>query len=232
VNRKDREDRRYHLPILGKRMNLRLDRLRHDLDEAARKVAGGARKAGTTCRTDCFGCCYQLVLVGLAEALLMVRWLNRHGRITTEMIDRLQRAAGQSFGTTATQHFRQAIPCVFLDQSTPDHHCTIYPVRPFACATYWTKVDDPAVCYPTAKLDIPVVDTSVAAAWYLVHTGEVEAALRKTDGTEMYLPAPLPIALLVAIDMMARGVGAIDAWTARTPEDQARARSILDRSGA
>jgi hypothetical protein len=100
-----------------------------------------------TCSRGCIGCCYQLVAIGIGEAIYIgsevARWDNWR-----EWAERLFQAAKEMTtpGVRNANWFDRSIPCVFL---TDDRSCRIYDRRPSACRYHWVK-SPMENCFPDA----------------------------------------------------------------------------------
>ena len=86
------------------------------------------------CKPGCSWCCYQLVPVSVPEVLRIVSFL-RESLSPQEFAgtaERLRALDNATRGLTSQQRVSIPKPCAYLQ----DNQCTIYPVRPLACAEF------------------------------------------------------------------------------------------------
>jgi len=113
-------------------------------------------KTPWSCRgPGCCGCCYQVVLVGPLEALLLA--LHEVHQADWEMrVARLAQAAApfRRLALTYQEHFQTAQLCPYCRAGS----CEVYGVRPVVCRLYGVTQTDPGSCWPPGgKLN--VIDT-------------------------------------------------------------------------
>jgi Fe-S-cluster containining protein len=86
------------------------------------------------CKQGCHWCCFQFVGVSAPEAFRIVRFLSTEAMATgrTEIVNRLRELDKATRGKTTKACAKLHLPCAFLADSL----CTIYPVRPLACAEF------------------------------------------------------------------------------------------------
>jgi Fe-S-cluster containining protein len=86
------------------------------------------------CKDGCDHCCYQLVAVSVPEVMRIVDFLRE--RLAPEesaaIVQRLRALDNVTRGMTSKGRVGIPKPCAYLD----NHRCTIYPVRPLACAEF------------------------------------------------------------------------------------------------
>lgn len=93
------------------------------------------------------GCCYLKTLVYFYEGIPIARALKRAGRDSPELRDELRRNGEEMEGHTQKAWLEDVRrPCSFLKAG----RCSVYPVRPHACRTYWVA-SPPANCQPDAR---------------------------------------------------------------------------------
>jgi len=86
------------------------------------------------CKEGCSWCCYQLVPVSVPEVARIVKFIEtampaaRRG----ELVERLHLLDKATRGLTSKQRIGIPKPCAYLS----DGRCTVYPVRPMACAEF------------------------------------------------------------------------------------------------
>lgn len=102
----------------------------------------------------CIGCCHQLVLVALPEAILIAerlltepRLLEEFGPALAQQADYLETPVSHS----RANYFDRAIPCALLRNGA----CAIYNERPSACRYLF-------VCSPAANCQPGALDSKVA----------------------------------------------------------------------
>lgn len=90
--------------------------------------------AAIACAAGCTFCCHQRVGVLPHEAIAIVRYLRTNvAQEDAAAIERqVHRNASRIDAMTAEEHRRANIPCAFLR----DGRCSVYAVRPLACASY------------------------------------------------------------------------------------------------
>ena len=139
-------------------------------DEADRRIQGrldGTRQRGqaASCTPGCTACCRQLVVISPIEALAIAQFTRTHRSVASRLpnaltaweariaaAEELSRqmdgfdaadgyVSGADGGRLEFSYWREQIPCPFLDNG----HCSIYPVRPFACREHYVT-SDPRRC--------------------------------------------------------------------------------------
>jgi Fe-S-cluster containining protein len=86
------------------------------------------------CKEGCYWCCYQSVPVSTLEAFRIARFLSSEAMEDTrlDLIDRLRKLDSRTRGRAPSARANLHLPCAFLR----DDRCTIYAVRPLACAEF------------------------------------------------------------------------------------------------
>ena len=85
------------------------------------------------CKPGCSWCCYQLVPVSVPETLRIVSFLRElPPQESANTIERLRSLDKATRGLTSQQRVRIPKSCAYLR----DGECSIYPVRPLACAEF------------------------------------------------------------------------------------------------
>lgn len=103
-----------------------------------------------TCTKGCSYCCYQPVIVNVAEAALIVRWIRENRRMDLWRKITAPRDRGDLDALmdpsvkNVIDYAEKKIPCRFL---TPDGFCAVYPVRPLVCRLHMVK-SAPEDCRP------------------------------------------------------------------------------------
>lgn len=161
---------------------------------AVRAEAGARRRLPVVCARGCNGCCEELVLVWLPEAIAIARWLMEPAQ--RDVRDRFVaafpawekavgdaprrlaelRAArdGAAFLEAHRAQWGRRVLCAF----NVDGDCAIYPVRPVSCRTAHA-VETSARCSganlggrPAARLAFPPLDDYVAQADHVLRTAQ------------------------------------------------------------
>lgn len=128
-----------------------LARVRRGVEEA---LAGYA----LDCRAGCAFCCYTQVHVTAVEAIAIAACLRQYDPQGTASIrERLAVQAARTSVMTADEHSRANVRCAFLDD---DDRCSIYPVRPINCATFFSgsrqRCEEAFNCAEDSSKTIPV----------------------------------------------------------------------------
>jgi Fe-S-cluster containining protein len=140
-------------------------------DEALASLSGMARARAETgfaqiaCRQGCAFCCYQKIVVTVAAGTLIYLYLQQSKRWVPQTIAVLSEADRRMTNDSHPQYVARRQPCPFLLEeggAVGRGACTIYPVRPIACAATVSVTDDPARCIDTPgaalKFSSPDVD--------------------------------------------------------------------------
>jgi Fe-S-cluster containining protein len=142
---------------------------------SARTHAENNRRA-ITCETGCANCCYQKILVGAAEGMVIYDELKRTGRWTADMQAKLAMSDREMTASNHRVFFGKKIPCAFLQETSPGHGmCTVYGSRPMGCAATFSIGGDPAYCrqdlQDSLKGQFQVFShTQTIAAFFSAHT--------------------------------------------------------------
>lgn len=188
---------------MGRKMTTLYDKLDPVFEKSASQLT-------LSCKAGCAGCCYQLTLVSLPEAVAIAEYFlmdtQRRGLIPLLMRSFLEQAGKIPPGDIKAirqEYFHKKVPCTFLDEETK--LCTIYPVRPSACR-YHAVVTDPALCQPEAGIqEVGFVDTRVVTAHVLSEANRVS----KQTKIPLFL-APLPVMMLWAFKLLIEGRAAFE----------------------
>ncbi len=127
------------------------------------------------------GCCYQMVVIHLYEALPIAQRLRRDRRDTPELRLRLREAAEQMEKLDRTQYMNTCTPCVFLKGS----RCVVYRDRPLACRTHYV-FSDPDLCSPPSRgirdiLTLDVADFMRASAEFSAEFAYEQMGLKNLE---------------------------------------------------
>jgi Fe-S-cluster containining protein len=98
------------------------------------------------CKSQCAGCCSRLISISIAEAIIIIDYLEAHnswGKVKTESEKLMQTAVVAD----PVSWFKMNTKCPILNQETK--LCLAYPVRPTPCSTHFV-MSNPAVCDPWA----------------------------------------------------------------------------------
>lgn len=151
------------------------------------------------CEKGCNWCCYQLVGVSAPEAFRIVRHLNSPEMQPSRdaIIKRLRALDKATRGLSPSHRARIPKPCAFLGD---DGRCTIYAVRPMACAEFSSY--DEAVCKRAKRLGqdkAPAVhEKARMLAYFSVKEGMINGLRRtlpKVDTRGLELTAAVVTAL-------------------------------------
>lgn len=145
--------------------------------------------APVSCAPGCFGCCTAKIMVDVATGALIYLHLRDKDQWSPSVERALVSADRAMTGMSHGAWMDQQLPCVFLRGG----RCTVYPVRPRACLSTFSK-KDPALCTVVGLVGAsfqvaiePVVD-------YLLEThvamlrgfGEAQAQLATLPGAVLY----------------------------------------------
>lgn len=113
--------------------------------DAKAKVA--ARVGPVTCRPHCSYCCYAKILSPTFVGVFIYLYLKHQGMWTPELRAKLVQADLDMTVRTHAGWLMGRRPCPFLDEKEFGRgDCTIYPVRPEACAITHSVAGDGAKC--------------------------------------------------------------------------------------
>lgn len=206
---------RRRLPLTGAERASMLDELRLHRDRQSEALAAEARRLGSPCFAGCHGCCFQLVLVELPDALLIARHLLATGKATPALRGALAQHAALADRVRSAAYLAAVNGCVFLDPSSPEAACTIYEVRPSDCRRWFIHgVPDDSGCAPGA-LDRGAVHVK------LPHLEEADLRFGTAWAARFFGPGarpvwvPLALGVLAALDAWEKGPQALVAWRAR-----------------
>jgi Fe-S-cluster containining protein len=150
-----------------------------------------------SCTKGCAGCCHQVVLVTMSEAVAL---LEAHPEIAARRAE-LEAETDYLLHPETNLDTAYGRPCVLLR----DKLCTVYADRPIACRAYFVS-SDPALCHGKVGDRVQTYDTADIQALAMRELWERNDAPR--------LMAPLPMALLGAIALR-KGVAAWRAFLKR-----------------
>lgn len=137
-----------------------------------------------TCRPGCHHCCGSKIVVDAGTGAAI--YLQLRPRWTRQLEAKLVAADREMTAKSHADYF--GTPCVFLKGG----RCTIYPVRPFACATAFS-ISDPEECRvgdnrSHVHVHEPAATRHVAAVQeaLMEGTGETEVWLMTLPGAVLY----------------------------------------------
>lgn len=187
------------------------------LDEAQRKrdkvvqrhqeTIDGMREKQSCRGVGCIGCCYPIVHISFYEAMLIVRKLAKQKRpdVVIALIKqgRDQFQLEQEDENAPANWHNKRIPCPLLDLDTGG--CSIYPIRPVACATY-AVTSPPERCWPPSRSVLSFDNRQVLAMSYAIDDFFCQIVMAKRA------PMPMPMGYMIqlAISVMAHGQEAIE----------------------
>lgn len=161
-----------------------------------REVKTGEKISCFTCTNVAPGCCHQKVMVNLYEVFPIVRHIMRSGQDTPELRAKLGELAVAMEAGEREQWFREVHPCVFLEKD----RCSIYPVRPVACRTYYV-VSEPKLCQAeSGTQEVGIIDCE-EAIWLSMDKAEKIHKALNLDGPHL-LMAALPRMVLLGLELM------------------------------
>jgi Fe-S-cluster containining protein len=150
------------------------------------------------------GCCFQKTMAYAQEGLAIARYLRRNKMDTPELREKLRGAGAEMEGSSREDWFHnQRRPCVFLSEGK----CSIYPVRPHACRTYFV-ISDPAQCQPGVHDGIWFLDVGQFQNLFVMQTKEIHRAIGLKEGPRRIYLGAMPKVVHAAL--VARG--GIDAY--------------------
>lgn len=206
-----------------------LDLLRRHRDRQSEAYGARAAALGSPCLAGCHGCCHQVVLVELPDALAIARHLLAHGRATTALRAALAEHADLAERLPAAEVFASGRGCAFLDPTSPGAACTIYEVRPHDCRIWFIHgVPDGTQCAPggperpVQHLKLPALeeaDLLAVAPWK-------EELARAFGARPVWVP--LALGVLAALDLHERGAAAMETWGPRLDAATQRSFALAD----
>lgn len=175
-----------------------IQKLYQDIDTklAAHIEKGAAEHGEVSCR-HCTepACCRQKVSVSVAEMLPIARYLKNNDFDTPELRERLRALGERMEGSPTAAWLDEYVPCVFLKNK----RCTIYPVRPVRCRTYWV-VSPPKLCQPPSQQTVKFIDDTAALDVALKQSLDVHLAIGLKENKMRILRGVLPRVLLIALE--------------------------------
>lgn len=182
-------------------MNVQLITVAEVLDRykaATKRVAAGvkskiaARVGPVTCRPECSYCCYQKILTSPYMGIFIYLYLKREGKWTPELRAKLVQADIDMTARTHKGWLMGRRPCPFLDEKSFGRGvCTVYPVRPEACAVTHSVSGDGALCaVPGGNNLVSVVDSDAVEPFLI----PVMAVQRFCKPVVVTLPASVLLA--------------------------------------
>lgn len=97
-----------------------------------------------SCKAGCANCCSHPLLISIAEAILLHRFLAGRGRLTAGLRARLKEHGELTAFMDSGVWMRANIPCPLLDDRK---RCLGYEARPLACRLKFSA-GDPDKCHP------------------------------------------------------------------------------------
>lgn len=146
------------------------------------QVDAEARKRGVKCVAGCSACCKILAMCSQTEATLIAMVVLERSGVEARL-----RAASLFCqpGVNREAYHEAGIPCPFLQ----DGRCDVYEWRPAVCRWHYS-LQDPSYCEPSYKGLVAHLNTA-----------ELQAEVARLDQAVfgVFLPAPIPIAVLHAL---------------------------------
>lgn len=173
---------------------MRLDKiLERLLDEVETRDPVSCRKCP---HATAPGCCYQKTMVDAQEGLAIARHL-RNGKMDTPELRKRLRELGEEMEAAGREDWfhNHRQPCVFLANG----RCSIYPVRPHACRTYYV-VNDPALCQPGAYDGILSLDVDQFNELHFQQTRALHQSFGLNEGPHRIYTGTLPKIVAIACE--------------------------------
>jgi Fe-S-cluster containining protein len=153
------------------------------------------------CQKGCNWCCFQLVSVSAPEVFRIIRFLSSEVMATrqTDIINRLRKLDKTARGKSPKARSKLHLPCAFL----ADGQCTIYSVRPLACAEFTSfNLQDCKRGYRIGfKPDSIIHEKARMLVYYAVQQG-LSDGLRLALPTADTTPLELTSAVVSALDFL------------------------------
>jgi Fe-S-cluster containining protein len=151
------------------------------------------------CKEGCTWCCFQSVRVSAPEAFRIARFLSREVMVAarTDVVNRLRKLDKVTRGLTPKARAKLRVPCAFL----ADGRCTIYPVRPLACAEFTSF--DVQSCKRGQRIGFKpgsvIHEKARMLVYYAVQQGLTDGLREALPGTDT-TPLELTAAVVSALD--------------------------------
>lgn len=180
----------------GRQLGRRMMAVYRQLQEPLEKHAADAK---ATCQKGCASCCNLLVYISLPEAVALAEKVLESPATVADVMRKCYEQI-QRLRLDGTEYFRQAVPCMFLDESKA---CTVYDARPMPCRHHYV-VSPPEDCSPLVDGKTVVrLNTEKADAFVM------KESLRVSKQRQMpVLLAPIPVAVLWAMKLLTEGEAA------------------------
>jgi Fe-S-cluster containining protein len=154
-----------------------------DLANEGRALVAKTEGRPVSCTPGCAYCCYQKIVLDIAQGLAI--YLHLRERWTPALERRLLAADRDMTRSTHAAWLGQRRPCVFLkEEAFGRGTCTIYSVRPTACANTFA-VGEPAGCAVVGGTNLIGALTPSALALGRLH---IEIAIGQRDDDARTLP--------------------------------------------
>lgn len=161
------------------------------------------------CGPGCGYCCHLRVSISIAEALVILGYLQKYDQLHRyqQRIKDLREPLSERTAADNSWWLENSIPCLFLDQNTL--LCNIYEVRPFACRAYhsldidrcktgfFDRTETAIPCFPDVKRSMELY--SIAFELALAELGLQSAQFELTSTVGLFLQSP------DLVDQWARG---------------------------
>lgn len=146
---------------------------------------------GCPCKPGCYSCCFRLVYVSIAEAVIILDHLKLNG-IWDETKNRCIALLKITQKSSPVSWFKMRIECPVLDPKTKT--CTAYDVRPPPCSTHFVK-SDPEGCDPWSLKPVEY-ELAAMSDIYIKYEEEISRSLDSYGILSYRLP--MSVALLFA----------------------------------
>lgn len=148
------------------------------------------------CTQESPGCCYQKTMAYAQEGLVIGRYLRQHGLDTPALRAELRAAGEEMEGYGRTDWFHGARrPCVFLKGGK----CSIYPVRPHACRTYYV-ISESFRCQPGCDDGILFLDVGQFQGVFVQQTRAIHRAFGLIENEQRLYLGAMPRVVAIALE--------------------------------
>jgi Fe-S-cluster containining protein len=141
-------------------------------------------------------CCYQKVVVSIMETFPIARHIKLAKR-DTDHLRELLRIRGEAMEGSPTAAWLDGYtPCVFLDEN---RKCSIYPVRPTRCRTYYV-ISPAEMCRPPSEKTVRFINDLPAIDAVLKRSLEFHQKIGLIENQMRLLRGVLPRVLLITLE--------------------------------
>lgn len=167
-------------------------------------------KARIPCKPGCAHCCRQFTMVSVPEAIYMilgferldhdkaVKWAKDNNDKLVEQLTFVKDFTTSKVDEFHAKWFERQMPCIFLNE---DKKCSIYPLRPVVCRSYFA-IDTDTSCEGPYLQKIKTVDNTAILVSIVLASDQVSHELGILDAC-----LPMPAAILFAFIACNAGLG-------------------------